>query len=891
MAKTYKLLIFLMMIASSAMFAQNYNVSGQVTEEASGDPLIGANVYLENTSIGAATDENGRYDITVPKGEYTLMVSYIGYNTINEEINVNQNMQLDYQMEEYEFSLSLTVLADRAKERETPVAFTNVDKKEMEYRLGSRDIPLVLNTTPSVYATENGGGAGDARINVRGFNQRNVAIMINGVPINDMENGWVYWSNWDGIGDATSSIQLQRGLSAINLATPSVGGTMNVITDPAGQTAGVQYKQEIGSDGFFKSTLEGNTGLINDKYAFSASVVRKTGDGVIEKTWTDAWAYYFGASFNINSRNRLEAYFMGAPQRHGQNLYRQNIGVYSADYAKDLDGYDPAALDQFTEVGRLYNQTWNSVDPSYEGKQSWNGNESERYDPAFINERENFYHKPLANLNYYSQLSDNLSWYTTLYYSGGTGGGSGTLGSLVWDYTGPSRRADWNATIERNRNAENGSTGILRNSNNNQWTIGAISKAYYKFSKAFRTSFGVDWRTAEIEHFRDVRDLLGGEYFFFDGNEFDSESNYRKGLGDKIDYFFTNTVDWLGFYGEGEYTAEKVTVYGMGGFSNIKYTYTNHFLKDNAGNELYAESDNISGYQIKGGANYRLNKDFSVFANIGYVSKVPIFDQVISDRDGTKVEDPKNEIFNSYEAGVNYLMLEGRLNLKLNYYYTTWKDRTTTRTIINQDGTDALVVITGMDALHSGFEFEGIYQPARLVRFDASASIGNWKYLNDVSGIYKDYSTSAEEDVPYNFYVDGLKVGDAPQTQLALGLSLFPIDGFRANAILKYNTSFYADWDPFDRTDETDRTQSWEVPSYTLIDLHFAYDIPFNLQGVNFQLFAHVFNLLDTEYISDATDNSAFNAYGDNGKTHSADDAEVYFGLPRTFNVGVSVRL
>ena len=72
----------------------------------------------------------------------------------------------------------------------------------MEIRLGSQDIPMILNTTPSVYTTQQGGGAGDARINVRGFNQRNVAVMINGVPQNDMENGWVYWSNWDGVGDA-----------------------------------------------------------------------------------------------------------------------------------------------------------------------------------------------------------------------------------------------------------------------------------------------------------------------------------------------------------------------------------------------------------------------------------------------------------------------------------------------------------------------------------------------------------------------------------------------------------------------------------------------------------------------------------------------------------------
>ena len=90
----------------------------------------------------------------------------------------------------------LEVLASRADEK-TPVAYTNISKAEMEVRLGSQEIPMALNTTPSVYATQQGGGAGDARINVRGFNQRNVAVMINGVPQNDMENGWVFSSALD----------------------------------------------------------------------------------------------------------------------------------------------------------------------------------------------------------------------------------------------------------------------------------------------------------------------------------------------------------------------------------------------------------------------------------------------------------------------------------------------------------------------------------------------------------------------------------------------------------------------------------------------------------------------------------------------------------------------
>lgn len=91
-----------------------------------------------------------------------------------------------------------------------------------------------------------GGGAGDARTNVCGFSQNSLAVMINGVPVNEMDNGWVYRWNWDGLGDASTSIRLQRGLSAVNLATPSIGGTLNVMTDPSAMRPGFSCKQEAG---------------------------------------------------------------------------------------------------------------------------------------------------------------------------------------------------------------------------------------------------------------------------------------------------------------------------------------------------------------------------------------------------------------------------------------------------------------------------------------------------------------------------------------------------------------------------------------------------------------------------------------------------------------------
>lgn len=869
-------------------------ISGKVTSASDDTPLIGANVYLKGTTMGAATDDEGKYTIEgVDEGAYTLVCDYVGYATQETEIVVDGNIEVNFQMVEYLFSKTISVIADRAKERETPVAFTNVAKAKIEEQLGSQDIPMVLNTTPSVYATQQGGGAGDARVNVRGFNQRNVAIMINGVPVNDMENGWVYWSNWDGVGDATSSIQMQRGLSAVNLATPSIGGTMNIITDPTSLNAGFKFKQEYGSGNFLKSTFIANSGLIDDKYAVSAAIVRKVGDGVIDKTWTDAWAYYFGASYNINNDNRIELYALGAPQRHGQNLYKQNIAAYSKSYAKEL-GYADSVLDYYEEHGRLWNQNWGPVSSSYTGKQAVEDETFDRYDKSFINERENFFHKPQVNLNWYSNLADNMSLTNVAYYSGGRGGGTGTYGKFAPDFSHNPWVWDWDKIIQGNKDNGDTSKTILRNSRNNQWTIGDILKLNWKASENVNTTFGVDWRTAEIEHYREVRDLLGGKVFIDTRNEFDeTPESQEKRLGDKVNYYNTNTVDWLGGFAQAEYNLDNISAYGTLGYSTIRYTFTDHFHKDANGSELKLESDTYAGLQAKGGAMYRLDDNMEVYGNVGYVEKVPIFDAVIDDRNGVFASDPTNETFESYEAGFNFRGLDGMLSTKTSFYYTKWNNRTLTRSIEPTQGTFDILFISGLNQVHSGFEFEAALQPMPMFRLDLAGSIGNWVITDDVNGSYRSVESGSTVTKTYELAVKDLKIGDAPQTQIALAGSVFPMKGMQAQLVYKYFDRFYSDWDPTSRIvfdgDTPDRGQSWQVPAYGLLDFHASYQLPFDISGLQLKLSAHVFNALDTEYISDATDNSRFNAYSKDGKNHSANDAEVFFGLPRTFNIGLTL--
>ncbi len=922
------------------LLAQTGTVTGRVIDAETGDALAGANVIVEGTTLGAAADEFGDFTIAnVPAGVYTITASVIGYKSVSQTADVPADgyVTLNFALEATAIRLSgLEVLASRAT-RETPVAYTNVTKADMSLRLGSRDIPLVLNTTPSVYATQQGGGAGDARVNIRGFNQRNVAIMINGVPVNDMENGWVYWSNWDGVADATSSIQMQRGLSAVNLAAPSIGGTMNILTDPMAAKRGGLFKQEYGSGMFLKTTASYHTGIIGDKLALGGTIVRKTGDGIIDKTWTDAWAYYFGASYAASDNNRFEFYALGAPQRHGQMRYAQNVAAYDSVFARELfdDAIEDDAVAAFPEAssGRLYNENWNTIDSSYTGKQyyyMYGAKEVDRHDPNYLNESENYYHKPQVNLNWYLTLSEKMRLSSVFYFSGGSGGGTGTYGDLIWDYSEPTRAGDWDATIAMNQSAESRkgaekpageSVGFLRNSINRQWTLGAISKLNYDMSDALKLQIGVDWRTAEIEHNREVRDLLGGTYavngkysntaaladrYYKLNNEFDDTIEAAKvDLGGVIDYNNTNTIDWLGLFAQTEYKAAGFSFYGMGGFSMIKYTLVDHFKKAanylfdfveaTADGELKIEADWISAIQFKGGGLYRLADNLDVFANFGYVEKVPIFDNIIDDTEIALAPDPTNEKFISTELGLNFRVLADKLASKVNLYDTRWLDRNLVRAVTTGQGTSGdtdLIFLTGLNQHHMGLEVEVACQPMSMFRLDGALSFGKWVYTDDAEGTFKDLE--ADTTAEYTYAVKDLMVGDMPQTIFSFTASVFPIKGLSVLATFNYYDRFWANWNPADRevgADGTaDREQNWQVPAYSKLNLHAYYDLPVKLGSTSIQVYCHMFNALDAIYVQDAADNSQYNAFAGDGKNHTADDAEVYLGQPRSFNVGLSVR-
>ena len=288
---------------------------------------------------------------------------------------------------------------------------------------------------------------------------------------------------------------------------------------------------------------------------------------------------------------------------------------------------------------------------------------------------------------------------------------------------------------------------------------------------------------------------------------------------------------------------------------------------------------------------YDLNDNISLFGNFGLVEKPPILDNVI-DEDGNEANDITNENFTSTEFGINYRT--GNMAVKANYYMTDWKDRNLTKAVETGQGSSGdteIIYLTGVNQNHSGLELEASIQVVDMLRVDAAIGMGTWQFVEDADGELKDAGGTSLGT--YSYALKDLYVGDSPQTSMAFGLTLTPIPGLSIQSLLNYYDKHYSDWSPSSREysegDDVDREQVWMAPSFSRLNLHVNYDLPFELAGNKVSAFLHVFNALDAIYVQDATDNSNYNAYNDDG-THDASSAEVYLGTPRYFNTGLTVR-
>ena len=312
---------FFLFFTLVAVYGQG-TVTGIVKDPAANESLIGASVLVQGQTAGTVTNLDGRFFLDLEAGSYVLEISYVGFITQKVNVDIRNGQTTD--LEEINLDVNavglqeVRVVSSMAIARQTPVAVSAVKPKQIMEKLGNQEYPEILKSTPGIYATKQGGAFGDSRVNLRGFDQRNTAVMINGVPVNDMENGWVYWSNWAGLPDVTQYMQVQRGLGAAKIAVPSVGGTINIMTKTTDAIRGGNIYYGLGNDNYRKIGFTFSTGLSETGWASTISLASTTGDGYVDGTQFESYSYFVNLSKRINDKHSMAFSLFGAPQWHGQ---------------------------------------------------------------------------------------------------------------------------------------------------------------------------------------------------------------------------------------------------------------------------------------------------------------------------------------------------------------------------------------------------------------------------------------------------------------------------------------------------------------------------------------------------------------------------------------------
>ncbi|MEN9999581.1 MAG: hypothetical protein RI922_2571 [Bacteroidota bacterium] len=884
-------------------------LNGTIFDKENDETVVGAKIVCDKALI-TKSDVDGKYTFQVDANKiHQLTITCIGFDTMVLDVKVGSAaVTFDVVMPKYEKVMDeVIVKVDAAKTRETPIAFSKLSAKQISEDLGTRDLPMVLNSTPGAYATEQGGGAGDARVSIRGFDQRNIAVLVDGVPVNDMENGQVYWSNWDGLGDITRYMQVQRGLGASKLSIVSVGGTMNIVTKGIDAKMGASVKQEINNYGLYKTSLSYNTGMLKGNWGVTLAGARKWGSSYADATFDDAWSYFLKVQKKFD-KHLLSLGVNGAPQSHGQRTTRLPIAVVDQGLAERTGINYLASLDS---ISALSNSQYTTPTIGARGI---------RYNPNYgivngsdFNEKVNYFHKPQLNLTHSYDPNDKINLTTVVYMSIGKGGGTSmknqtsrdtTTGLInmqdVYDYNSTHYSTIYSTT-------EHVASNYIRSANNDHKWVGLLSTFNYKINKKWSAMFGIDARYYKGSHYQSIYNLMGGDYAIDNADENQpiptpgNTSSSMKRVGDKVSYYNDAFVKWGGVFGQVEYKKDKWSTFLTSSVNETGYQRVDYFKKKdivlsdttfsqaigygdtlayngqkytiNSSEARFATTDQkwFTGATVKAGANYNIDKHHNVFFNTGYLNIAPKMNAVF-DNNNRQFLEIKNQKVYSVELGYGYK--SKKFSANVNGYYTLWRNKPPQSTYTTLDGDS--YNINGLDALHKGVELDFIYKILPNLDFEGLASLGDWKTISGSIVTIYDQDNNIVGQV--DFSAKDVHVGDAAQVQLGSSLRYEIIKDFYVKLRFTYFDKNYANFDPVGLIGANKDRESWKMPSYSLLDFNFGYDIKF-LKKYRATISGGMMNILNTVYITDAQ----------NGAGFDASTATVYVGMGRRFNVGLKV--
>jgi iron complex outermembrane receptor protein len=543
------LFAMLLPVLASAQFL----VSGKITDQQTGDALPGATVTIQNLAISTVSNAAGKYTFTnLKSGSYTVSVSYIGYLTAQKNITVSAGTTVDFTLSRSNtVTEEVTVSATRASAN-SPTAFTNLNKKDIEKNNSGRGFEYLLEQTPSTVVTSNAGtGVGYTSIRIRGSDPTRINVTLNGIPMNDAEDQGVYFVDLPDLASSVDNIQVQRGVGTSTNGAGAFGGSINIQTAARRDEAYAEINSSAGSYGTLKNTVSLGTGLLNDHFSVDGRLSNMTSDGYIARSGSTLKSFFLsGAYYGKTSVLRLNV-FGGYEQTH------QAWNGVPEDSVK-------AGNRRYNEIGYI-----NATGKYY-------GNQTDNYN-------QNYY-----QLLYNKQLNPKLSFSGALHYTLGYG--------YYEEYKNDTELTSYGVTPVVIGGVTISTTDLIRR----LWLDNDFYGATYNFNYKPTTKLDI---------------TLGGAYNEYKGRHYDNIEWTQQSTNIPQDYEYSrNSAKKTDFnlFSRAEYHIGDVLLYGDIQYRHIGYSFLGYDRNLNNVQQQVA----LDFFNPKAGVTYQLSDNSNIYASV-----------------------------------------------------------------------------------------------------------------------------------------------------------------------------------------------------------------------------------------------------------------------------------
>jgi iron complex outermembrane receptor protein len=675
------------MLCTSA-WAQS--IRGTVRDGNNKELLTGATVQLENNNRFSVTNEQGVFVFeNIARGPHTLVVKFMGYETLRKEIEINQSdIRVDIELTEgYLLTDEMIIRSTRADDQ-SPTTFKNIDKRTLEKQNFGQDLPFVLNWTPSLVTTSDAGaGIGYTGVRIRGSDAIRINVTINGIPYNDSESQGTFWVNLPDITSSTQSIQVQRGVGTSTNGGSAFGASINLQTTSKNESPYADITNSFGSFNTRRHTISMGSGLLNNHWVIDGRLSKIVSDGFIDRASSDLESFYFSTGYH-DEKTIVKAVAFGGKERTYQSWY----GVPESRLRNNTDAMMTTAM----------NEGWNE-----EQVANLLNSNNRTFNPYLYNNQVDNYNQQHYQLHWSQQIAETLTGNTSLHYTKGRGYFEEFRYADEFKNYGLSPVVIGDSTIE--------SSDIIRR----RWLDNDFYGITYSLNydtRNYSAVLGGAWNRYVGDHF--------GEIIWAQATNVPHEYQYYFNKGDKHDFtiYFKNTF---------------TLTPQLSAFTDVQYRGLSYKANgfDNKQLPVFIDAE-YHFFNPKLGMTYTISPYSQAYVSFAVAKREPVRDDFVDNPGRT----PRHETLHNVEAG--YRMNREKLTLNINYYLMNYRNQLVLTGALNDVGA---AIRTNVDkSYRTGVETEATWRITKKLTWSANLTLSQNKIKKFMEVIY-DYGNNFDE--------------------------------------------------------------------------------------------------------------------------------------------------